>query len=372
MNDGTPDIARASADTAPAPAVTPGIERRDDQTPVGVRTLAGSLLAQVLEEPARFSFDAAVEIIRRAHASRDVSDAVQFKTPPGLATPASDVLSVKARGDGRHDVTTAFSGLTGHGGTMPRPYTALVDEEHRKRSPALSAFMEVLAQRGMAQFAEAGAKYHPHRQHEDPRLRPEKSAFARALFALTGYESDRDRQRLAISPLQLLYFSGTFASWPRSSERLASLLREWLATNVQIEQFSGVWRTLDPDQQSALPAPGRDGQFSQLGVDAAIGQQTWDVNTRINIVIGPLSYTDFESLLPDKKRLQEALGVVAAYLDDQAEAAVTLSVKSNDVPDARIGEARLGWTSWLGISGGREDDVFDVVFDSAALAAAQA
>jgi type VI secretion system protein ImpH len=120
---------------------------------------ARSLLQTLLDEPARFSFDAALAVMMQAAGS---GEAIRFHASTGLGFVAADLAAVERSGAGFR-ATTGMLGLTGPSGVLPRPYTDIVNAEHRRRAPALAAFLDLLAQRPLAQFAMAGVKYQPHR-----------------------------------------------------------------------------------------------------------------------------------------------------------------------------------------------------------------
>lgn len=332
-----------------------------------------SLLQTLIEQPGRFSFDAAIAVLMQAAGRGDVSDTIRFQVPPGLANVMRDVLAVSRQPDGRFAVTVGFTGLTGPGGVLPRPYSETVITEHRRRSSALAAFLDMLAQRPLAQFAMAGAKYHVHRQLSLDRRR---TAFtgcgtdpvSAALLALTGHASPRDVERSGFGAEQLLHFAAFFSTWPRSVDRLAALLDSWAGAPVAIEQFVGAWLPIDPVQRTALPGCGGDGRFNRLGVDAAIGYLYWDIQSRIRIVIGPVDWATFQTLMPGGERLEQLNRLVRTYLDGEVNFSVNVVLRPDAIASMRLGQAgpdggpRLGWNGWLPVSQLRRDPVRDAIF----------
>lgn len=358
----------------------------DANSPHPSRPAPHSLLDELIEQPGRFSFDAAIAVLLAAAGRRDAGEAIRFQAAPGLAAALRDILAVTPLPDGRFRVSVGFSGLTGPGGVLPRIYTETANGEQRRRSHALAAFLDMLAQRPLSQYAMAGAKYHPHRQialsrigpgpDEPPGQQPKQQQqrpgaadgisdpFSAALLAITGHGSPRDVVRSGLTQEQLLYFAGLFAAWPRSADRLSSLLQEWVGAPVRIEQFVGRWQPLPPDQRSALPQAGRAGRYNQLGVDAAIGSRFWDIQSRVRIVIGPVGWADFETLMPSSPRLRQLIRIARAYLDDEATFSVNVALRADAVPPASLGVSRLGWNGWLPMQGQRRQDVHDAVFNA--------
>lgn len=335
----------------------------------------GSLLERLMRQPQRFSFDAAVMVLMQATGQRDPGQAVHFHAPAGLAFPASDMLSVQRHGD-RFDATVTPIGLTGPSGVLPRPYTEHVVEEQRKRAPSLAAFLDVLAQRPIALFAEAGIKYRPHRAAAAAALAPSATGGApdplgALLLALGGFGTPHLMPRLGVEPEPLLHFAGQFATRPRSADRLQAILSEWLDQPVEIEQFAGSWLNLREEERSALPVTLSNGRampsLNQLGVDAAAGVRCWDVQSRIVLRIGPLDLPRFRTMLPSGRLLQRLVALVRAFLGFETAFAVNPILAHDAVPALVLSAdapPQLGWNSWLTVPGGRSGAAGEALFEA--------
>ncbi len=336
-----------------------------------------SLLQTLLDEPARFSFDAALSVLMRASGRGDPGSAVRHEAALGLAFVPSDVLAIRRSDAGGFIARTGLLGLTGPAGVLPRPYTELAISEARNRSGALGQFLDLLAQRPATQFAAAGVKYRPARSAEaaavggaDATVSPQ-DGIRDALLALVGY-ADPDLQARARPGLEpLLFYSGAFSARPRSVDRLGSLLSEWLGRPVAVEQFTGGWLELGQDQMTMLPRAGAG--FNRLGVDAVIGARAWDIQSRITLRIGPLDLEEFNALLPGDALLERLAALARAYLGAATGFAVNPVLAAPAVPAPTLGPdapCRLGWTGWLPVSGGRTRDAAEATFSSARIAEA--
>jgi type VI secretion system protein ImpH len=328
-----------------------------------------SLLQTLQDAPWRFSFDAAVAVMMHAAGRGTPAAAIRFHAPPGLGFVSTDVLAVAPEGEG-FGATIGFSGLTGPSGVMPRPYTETVNAEQRRRSFALAAFLDLLAQGPLAQFAAAGIKYRPHRAADTAAIGAGQAGAAKegmrdVLLAVTGYAMPGAAQRLAIGAESLLYYAGAFAAWPRSADQLAAILSDWLGQTVEVEQFAGAWLKLGPEEQSTLPASGRPGRYHQLGVDAAAGARAWDIQSRIVLRVGPLSLAAFKAALPGGALLTRLVALTRAYVGDQTSFIVNPVLAADAVPPVRMSKAdapRLGWNLWLPASAGRKSDAAEARF----------
>lgn len=330
-------------------------------------------LALLLSEPSRFTFDAAVAIMMRASGQGRPGDAIRFQAAIGLSFVPSDVLSVGRNGPG-FQATIGFLGLTGPGGVLARRYTELVNVEHRRRSGTLGQFLDVIAQRPIAHFAAAGIKYRPHRAADAAAIatgaaRAPRDGLRDILLAIAGYATEAEAKRLAIGPDPLMFYAGAFGAHPRSADQLSSILSDWLHQAVSVEQFAGCWLALDSDQMSRLGS-GPLGQFSQLGVDAAIGARAWDIQSRIVIHVGPLGLAAFEALMPGQATLARMVSLARAYVSCDIAVAVNPVLAADAVPPIALAapaSTRLGWNSWLPTGGKRRRDAADAVFEASSM-----
>lgn len=338
-------------------------------------------LARLLRTPQRFGFDAAVRVLAHAARAPDLEGAARFRSLPGLAFPPADVALVQPAERGAPPlVTTPLLALTGATGVMPRYYSEILSVTLRDRSRALHDFVDLLSHRFVLQFARAGIKYRPNRATELARLAPPgrlsddappSDPVAGVLLALTGYATGHLRGRMAAGSEALLHYAGLLAMRPRSADRLAALVSDWLGRRVEVVQFAGAWLTLDPDQRTRMPVGRRPGAFNRLGADAAIGVRAWDVQARVILRVGPLDREAFNALLPDRPALRRLVALVRAYLGFETGFAVNPVLAAAAVPPISLGAgrdgppSRLGWNTWLPAPGlGRVADPADALFEA--------
>ena len=338
---------------------------------------ARSPYARLLAEPKRFCFDAAMRVLARTAKIGDLAETARFRTPPGLAYPPADILTIEPRIENRRvDITTTVMGLTGASGVLPRAYTDVLTTALRKRSGALQDFLDMLSHRLVAFFVSAGVKYRINRCAEAAANAgpPEPDRIAEALLSFTGYATPHLVSRLTVGVNPLLHYAGLFSGRPRSAEKLAALTSDWLGRKVEIVQFAGAWLFLAPDQQTSLAKGLKTGTWSRLGVDAAIGVRAWDLQARVILRIGPLDRASFEALLPDRPGLQCLVSLVRAFIGFEIGFAVNPVLAGREVPplhlDSRADPSpRLGWNTWIptpeGLPRGvRRPDAADALFEA--------
>jgi type VI secretion system protein ImpH len=136
---------------------------------------------------------------------------------------------------------------------------------------------------------------------------------------------------------------------------------------VHVAQFQGHWMPLGQDERSRLM---RDGQ-SAVGRGAVLGRTVWDVQHKFRIVIGPLQWERFATLLPGGHALAQLKALVRQYVGFEFAWDLRLILRREDVPswtlqggrDGRVG--RLGRTAWLNGGKGfrRSRDAEDLVMN---------
>ena len=342
---------------------------------------ARTLLRTLLEEPTRFGFDAALAVLMRATGSARPGDAVRFHAAAGLGFVAAEVNAVERSGP-QFRLTSGMLGLSGPSGVLPRSYTDAVNGEQRRHAPALAAFLDLLAQRPIAQFAGAAIKYRPHRAAQSaqaetaataPETEPAPSDGLRQMaLALTGYGTPHLAPRLLVGTEPMLFYAGLFAMRPRSADRLSAIVSDWLQQPVEVEQLAGSWLHLPAEERSALPKANRAGRFNRLGFDAMIGSRSWDLHSGIRLRIGPLSLDRFRALLPDRPLFLRLGVLVRAFLDCETGFSINPVLAADAVPPLGLraaAPARLGWDSWLPTASARRRDATEAVFEGDGTAA---
>nr|WP_294501568.1 type VI secretion system baseplate subunit TssG [uncultured Rhodopila sp.] len=313
---------------APVPA------RRDGAKPPGM-----SLIRRLLAQPRRFRFDAAVRLLLHWRKRGDVASVTRFRTPGNLSYAPADMLSVTP-----DQAVTGIGGLTGPSGLLPRAYTEHVMRQTRLGAQALHSFLDMLAHRMLAGFAQAGIKYRLYRAAEQAALGGPPDAPRTALLALTGRAAP---QNDALEDF-ILHHAGAFAAWPRSAERLEAILSDWARRPVRVEQFAGAWLAIPPEEQTRLPKARGNGRFARLGIDAALGARAWDPQANIVLRVDPMPFTAFQEFMP-LQPLAGQLGALArAYLGPSVAFALNPLLVGHQVPGIQLGSPRrLGWDSWL-------------------------
>ena len=240
-------------------------------------------------------------------------------------------------------------GLLGPNGPMPLHLTEYTRERLRHhQDPTLARFLDVFHHRLLALFYRSWAQGQPAVQHD----RPHDDRFAAWLGACAGLGAPRDRPHL--------FQAGLLSPRSRHPEGLAKLLSQHLRVPVRIEQHVAQWLDIEPEDRQPLGfavnrAERSEARMGRLGISATSGRKQLDRQYKFRVVVGPLSKTAYENLLPGSEAWRALQQRVQLYAGFDLRWELNLVLAGAEVPapkpDKRL---RLGLTTWIG-RGPREE-----------------
>jgi type VI secretion system protein ImpH len=316
--------------------------------------MASELGMRLRREPFRFEFFQAVRLLERLlpekaavgkfeHPARE---GVHFRAHQTLAFPASQIQTMDWPEENPARMTVNFMGLTGPEGVLPNPYTALMVERLRLADTSARDFFDIFNHRIISLFYQAWRKY----RFDVALERGERQRFSRELLAFVGLSTEGMQDRQAIPDDALLYYSGLLSQRPRSAQALKQILADYFDVPVSIEQFSGGWYPLDQPTQCRLAEGASDSE--KLGFGAVVGDEVWTQESRVRIVLGPLTRERYLDFLPEGSCWEPLRAWVQFFSNGEFDFEVKLVLRREDVPECELGteEAagpRLGWVSWV-------------------------
>lgn len=366
--------------------------------PTAQRPSRISVIDSLISDPYRFEFFQAVRVLEKSFINKGIKtglagERISFRNSLTLSFPPSEIelfarhVSPASTADGcsegqlngntgntpgddiRYEITPTFIGLTGPMGAMPRHYTEkLIEREVLYRDRAARAFLDVFSNRMVAMFYEAWKKYRLPVQYEQDK----KNRFTPLLLALTGCNQDEVRSTLQdgnkdVFDESIAHYAGILRQRPLSAWNVRSVLADYFHTPIEIEQFVGRWFMIPDEQRSTL-----SGAYAELGVSTFCGERVWQRQTRLRILIGPMSRQKFLSFLPYGKAARSLARLLALSLGQSFEYEVRLLLRKDDIFPAQLGNteqpARLGWDTFLQTHAANQDSD-DAMYEVEATAA---
>ncbi len=316
------------------------------------------VIKRLIEEPWQVELFQAVRLlarwIRRHGGGGSLESGIRFENSLSLAFPTSDIealaLDVLESPDGggaRIRLRTAVMGLLGVNGTLPLHYTERIGEwEHATRDEGPRAFYDVFSNRQVALFYRAWCKYRvrggPDEHHRDRFL---------AQLAALGGVAGHGQLEAGLSFETLAYFAAQLRSRVVSAGLVAGVLGEYLQVPVKVEQFTGRWDVLGPDQCSRLGA-----NNCEVGIGATLGDRLPRPELGIRIRVGPLASTDFQRFLPGASGARAIAVLLDQFAIDIPYRELQVVLRREDVAGASLdGAMRLGLDGFLSTRANRRD-----------------
>lgn len=285
---------------------------------------------------------------RIGEARRPREDKVRFGQEAELSFPPSTIASfTPPKEDEPGQLTNRFFGLFGPQGPLPLHLTEFARARLRHhRDNTFIAFANMVTHRVMTLFYKAWRTGQPAPSFD----RGQKDGVERKIAAIAGYHGDHLRNNDALPDLAKRHFAGILAQGPKNAEGLVSIVSAFFGAPVKVEQFVGCWLDLEPTDCWELGKPAR------LGQTTSIGNRVWTRGAKFRLRMGPLSYAEYERLLPGGGSLERLRAIVRNYVGDALDWDVNLVLKKEDVPKAVLGQTvRLGQTGWIGENKNQQD-----------------
>ena len=288
------------------------------------------------------------EAPRIGEARRPREDKIRFGQEAELGFPPSTIASFTAPKDGKPGrLTNRFFGLFGPNGPLPLHMTEHARSRLRHhRDPTLIEFANILTHRLMTLLYRAWRSGQPAPSFD----RGESDEFERKIAAIGGYHGTHLRKSDDFPDLAKRHFAGLLAQGPKNAEGLRSMLQSFFQAKVEVKEFIGSWLELEPGDRWQM------GGMATLGRTTSIGERVWTRSAKFRLRIGPLSYEEYQRLLPGSGSLARLRSIVRNYAGDALDWDVNLVLRADEVPKAKLGETmRLGQTSWIGEKTTKQD-----------------
>jgi type VI secretion system protein ImpH len=322
------------------------------------KALALNWLRRLESTPYRFGFFTALRRLeaiyrdkpRIGYAARPVDESTRVGQHVSLTFAASTLASFsRSASASTYRLQTNFFGLFGPNGAMPLHLTEYVYERmqtHRDRTPA--AFADVFHHRMATYFYRAWADSQPTVQFD----RPEADRFATYVGSLLGLGMPSLRHRDAMPDETKLHFAGHLGAQTRHASGLQAVLKSFLRVPVEIEQFVGHWLEMPDDCRLRLGGDrstvAQGDSSAKLGESAVLGRRIWDRRQTFQLRLGPMSFADYQRMLPGGDSLRRLDAVIKNYVGLTLRWNAQLVLRREEIPSLQLGrQGKLGWTTWL-------------------------
>jgi type VI secretion system protein ImpH len=170
------------------------------------------------------------------------------------------------------------------------------------------------------------------------------------LLALLGLGTPGLQRRQAIPDESFIYYAGLLMGHSRSATALKQVIADYFQVDVEIQEFTGSWYSLDSHLQTRLDEALDDSM--RLGFGAIAGDQIWQDESTVRIKIGPVGLEQYLEFLPGGGAHRALQAWTRFFSGDELDFELQLVLKKEEVPKPELGaegEAapRLGWVTWM-------------------------
>jgi type VI secretion system protein ImpH len=297
-------------------------------------------------EGERFGFFQAVQLLHRlmpgsvpvGELGPPGSEPVRFRHDPQLIFHAGDIAGVEVRtlddGSIRAEMTTTFLGLFGTMSPLGTVFSEDVLRADAQDETSLRAFYDLLHHRLISLFYRSWKKYRFHAG-----FRADASdAFTGRMMSFIGVDVAGAIPKRGLRPFEVLALAPLVAMRTRPARTLGIVLERVLpGVHIDIEQFTLRRVQIREDDRCML---GR--RNNVLSTDFAIGRTVADRSGRFRVVVGPVDYAMFDSLMPGGSRHARLRDVIFQFTPAHVEPELELVLAKDDTPRFRLGSERGG------------------------------
>jgi type VI secretion system protein ImpH len=308
-------------------------------------------LAGLIEDPTRYDFFVALRWIQSrldmpsiGAAIRPGDERLRLAQDPSLGFAPSAISGASWDAEkARLELKVCFTGLLGPNGPMPMHLTEYVlDRKRHADDPTLEQFLNIFHHRFYSLLYRAWALNQPTVDFEEK----EGMRHRHYVGCLAGIGTCGTGQNHDIPESARMFYSGWTGGLSRSPAGLGAILSDFLGVPAEVRSFQGMWLDLPEDSRCRL---GMSRSTGVLGSTCIAGERTWISHLKFRIRMGPLSWPQYESLLPGGRAFRQVAEWVRSFVGEEFLWDLQLVLRAGEVPQARLGGGvRLGWSTWLG------------------------
>ena len=310
------------------------------------RQPGAGVIADLLAHPQRYEFFQAVRLLLRwldrqgIAPDQALGGLIRFRNSLALGFPPSEIEAIETVTDGVPAVriTPSMMGLLGVMGALPLHYTeCFAAWELAVHDDGPRAFLDLFSSRQVALFYRAWCKYRV--RHA---LEPGIDRFQPLLLALAGV-APRGLEAPGLEAIALARFAAPLRSRVVSADLIAGVLGAYFGVPVRVEQFTGRWDLLEPEQRTRL-AQGN----CVLGAGATAGARLLRPELGIRIRLGPVNAREFERFLPGQEGSRALGALLARFAIDVPYRELQVVLRRDAIDGVSLdGSVRLGLEGFL-------------------------
>ncbi|MFV5516999.1 type VI secretion system baseplate subunit TssG [Acinetobacter gerneri] len=289
-----------------------------------------SVIDELFIQPTSFEFFQSVRLLRHKSSqkyTRYWAKEYRFDSSLNLNFPISEIESLELDDD-KIRIKNLIVGLTGLQGAMPYTYTNKVKQAPRKYRIETQEFLSLFNHKLVSQFLEASFNYNLPIQYEISH----ENHYLDILHALCGYVSSQHQQN------DLDHYFAEFSGLMQGQNNTAHALRTMLSCifneNIEIEQYIEEKYYLELSQRTCIG----QARPSLLGINCFCGESIKQLDGKIEIRIGPLTYKAYLDFLPGHQSNQKLKKILSSWCDPTLVIDVRLILAKEEIQAIQLSD----------------------------------
>lgn len=308
-----------------------------------------AILNDAVSRPWQYSFYSLTRLVNAQYstlpllgrAKKPKNERLKYGQYPSMTFSPREISSIEHKGD--HYKISLFSlGVLGPNSVLPLHYTEIIkDSIENRKDRTLANFLDIFHHRYISLIYRTWAQSKPVVSLD----RKKEDYFSENIAKLVGL-------RVCEQENSLLPMHARLAMVPhlihegKSPENLEASLNHFFAVPIKLEEFQLHWLKLDESDTTKL---GMIRQSSYLEEGAVLGGEVPDCQSKIRLVIGPMSLKKYMRFTPDGEDFAVLVEIVRSFVGVELTWDVKLTADNKEAHPVELGgNDRLGWSTWLG------------------------
>lgn len=262
--------------------------------------------------------------------SKPSQETVRFKTNPKHCHSPTQLQNIIQLPNNILEITVNHLGLTGYRGTLPTPYNETLLLELHQNQTRFNDFLNIFNHRLISLHYQTWEKSRLDIDDERTRIKNKnKSPLQEILSSLAGSKTSHKYH---------YFFAGLIRQKPINATNLTTILKHYFELPCYITEYVSAWCSVENPKN----IPGK----SILG-KSILGSHYFALDAKIYITLGPLTYAQYKSLLPNQSKIHDYKKVILSLLGHHPAFDIRLELLADEIPACQLSCFTLGFDTWL-------------------------
>jgi type VI secretion system ImpH/TssG family protein len=307
------------------------------------------------EKDVGWSFYQLVRLLLPNQVSQDellehLSNYVEFASSLSQDFPAGEIRRVEVAdssaqgGNNKTKITCNNYNIAAVNGPLPEPFVEMLRDDQIQNDGAMNAFINIFNNRIQA------LRYlvHAFTNNNLTSSYAADTSTGQLLLSLSGHLNKEQRKFHQQTDDTYIGLAGDLANCRMNLPTIRKLLHRILGVHLHaMNSLLGRWLTVEESDHTHIGK-----QNHRLGSEATLGKKIWDQQAIFELVIGPLTVSRVQELVPEGKDYPQLKKLVEWISELRCDCKITLMCEPNSTNETTLSQHKnqtnsLGYGTWL-------------------------